>query len=118
MKTIWRMRLLNMCVLLVAMGLSACSFLATPPAELLARNDHVALAAWYENEAARVRQKAQEMDQMVEAYQRDPERARQMMTHGSPKVDFVPQCHILAAAYRNAATEAETLAKSHGEFIP
>lgn len=118
MKSIWRMRLINMFVLLVAMGLSACSFLATPPAELLARNDHVALAAWYENEAARLRQKAQEMDQMVEAYQRDPERARQMMTHGSPKVDFVQQCHILAAAYRNAATEAETLAKSHPEFNP
>ncbi len=118
MESIWRMRLLNMCVLLVAMGLSACSFLATPPAELLARNDHVTLAAWYENEAAGLRQKAQEMDQMVEAYQRDPERARQMMTHGSPKIDFVPQCHILAAAYRNAATQAETLATSHREFIP
>ena len=76
------------------------------------------LAAWYGNEATGLRQKAQEMDQMVEAYQRDPERARQMMTHGSPKIDFVQQCHILAAAYRNAATEAETLATSHREFIP
>ena len=118
MKSIWRMRLINMFVLLVAMGLSGCSFLATPPAELLARNDHVALAAWYENEAARLRQKAQEMDQMVEAYRRDPERAQRMTSHGSPKVDFVQQCHILAAAYRNAATQAETLATSHREFIP
>jgi hypothetical protein len=118
MESIWRTRLINMFVLLAALGLSACSFVATPPAELLARNDHVALAAWYENESARLRQKAQEMDQMVEAYRRDPERAQRMMSHGSPKVDFVQQCTILAAAYRHAATEAETLAKSHRGLLP
>lgn len=117
MESIWRTRLINMFVLLVALGLSACSFVATPPAELLARNDHVALAAWYENEAGRLRQKAQEMDQMVEEYRKNPEHASRMMLHG-PKVDFVQQCHILAAAYRHAATEAETLAKSHRVFIP
>lgn len=37
MESIWRTRLINMFVLLAALGLSACSFLATPPAELLAR---------------------------------------------------------------------------------
>lgn len=55
---------------------------------------------------------------MVEASQRDPERAQRMMSHGSPKIDFVQQCKILAAAYRHAATEVETLTKSHREFIP
>lgn len=113
MQSVRRTRLINMLVFLAAFGLSACSFISTPPDELLARNDHVALAAWYENEAARLRQKAKEMDQMAEAYRWDPERAQRMMSHGSPKVDFVQQCNILAAAYRNAATEAETLAKSH-----
>jgi hypothetical protein len=39
-------------------------FVATPPHELLARYDHVALAAWYENEAVRLHQKAKEMDQI------------------------------------------------------
>ena len=118
MESIWRTRLINMCVVLVALGLLACAFVATPPADLLAKDDHVALAAWYENEAARLLQKAKEMDQMVEEYRRDPERAQQMMSHGSPKVDFVQQCHVLAAAYRNAAQEAETLAKAHRELIP
>lgn len=118
MQSIWRTRLINIVVLVLALGLSACSFIATPPADLLAKNDHVGLAAWYENEAARLSEKAKEMDQMVEEYRRDPERAQRMMSHGSPKVDFVQQCHILAAAYRNAATEAETLAKSHRGFIP
>ena len=118
MQSIRRKGFIKVLALLVALGLSACSFLGSPPGELLARNDHVALAAWYENEAARLRQKAKEMDQMVEEYRRDPERAQRMMSHGSPKVDFVQQCHILAAAYRNAEKEAETLAKSHREFIP
>jgi len=118
MESIWRTRLINMFVLLVALGLSACSFVATPPDELLARNDQVALAAWYENEAARLHQKAKEMDQMVEEYRRDPERAQRMMSHGSPKVDFVQQCKILAAAYTTAAREAETLAQSHRDMMP
>ncbi|MDI3461330.1 MAG: hypothetical protein OJF50_000151 [Nitrospira sp.] len=111
-------RLTNACALLVAFGLSACSFVAAPPADLLAKNDHVALAAWYENEAARLSEKAKEMDQMVEEYRKDPERAQRMMSHGSPKVDFVQQCKILAAAYRSTAREAETLARSHRDMMP
>ena len=106
------------CALVFAFGLSACSFVATPPDELLAKKDHVALTAWYENEAVRLHQRAKEMDRMVEEYRRDPERAQQMMSHGSPKVDFVQECKTLAAAYRNAAKEAETLAKFHSELIP
>ena len=118
MHSIRRRTLINAIALLIVCGLSACSFVATPPAQLLAKNDHVDLAAWYEQEAARLLQKATEMDQMVEAYQRDRQRAQQMMSHGSQKVDFVQQCKILAAAYTNAAREAETLATSHREFIP
>jgi hypothetical protein len=106
------------CALILAFGLSACSFVATPPAELLAKNDHVALAAWYDKEAARLSEKAKEMDRMVEEYRKDPERAQQMISHGSSKADFVQECKILAAAYRSAAREAETLAKSHRELIP
>ena len=111
-------RLTYACALLLAFGLSACSFVATPPAELLAKKDHVGLAAWYENEAVRLSEKAKEMDRMVEEYRRDPERARRMMSHGSSKADFVQECKILAVAYRNAAREAETLAKSHRESTP
>lgn len=41
-----------------------------------------------------------------------------MMSHGSRKANFVQECKTLAASYRHAATEAETLTKSHLEFIP
>lgn len=67
MSSDWRTRLINVFALVLALGLSGCSFVATPPDELLARNDHRALATWYDNEAARLQQKAKEMDQMVEA---------------------------------------------------
>lgn len=70
MQRIWRTRLITIVALLVMCGLPACSFIETPPGELLAKNDHVALAAWYQKEAARLRQKAGEMNQMVETYQR------------------------------------------------
>ena len=113
MQSVSRKRLNNMLLFLVTLGLSACSFTATPAADLLDRNDHVALAAWYDNDAARLRQKAKEMDQMVEEYQRNPEQAQQSMSHGSPKVDFVQQCKILAAAYTSAAREAEAMAQAH-----
>jgi len=107
-----------MLILPVALGLSACSFVATPQDELVAKHDHVALAAWYEKEAARLHEKAKEMDLMVEEYRKDPERGRSLMSHGSSKADFVQECKILAAAYRNAARQAEALAKSHRELIP
>jgi len=47
--------------LLVMLGLMACSFVESPPAELIAKQDHVALAALYQNEAVRLRQKAKEI---------------------------------------------------------
>jgi len=33
-----------------------------------------------------------------------------------PKTDFVQECHILAAMYRNAARQAESLATSYREM--
>ncbi len=118
MTTHFSKRIFKGSALLVALGLSACSFVATPPDDLVARNDHRALAAWYQNEAARLYEKAKEMDQMVEVYQRDPERAEQMMSHGSRKANFGQECKTLAASYRNAGREGETLANSHRELIP
>ena len=37
-----------------------------PPAKLLERHDHAALARWYEQEAATLRQRAEEMRTMVQ----------------------------------------------------
>lgn len=106
-------RFVTILIFVLTLGLSGCGFVAPPPDELLAKQDHVALAAWYQNEAVRLRQKAKEMEQMAEEYGRDRERAEQKMSHGSRKADFVQECKRLAAAYTTAAKEAETLAQSH-----
>ena len=102
-------------VLLVMLSEVACTIIAPPPQELLAKNDHAALAVCYEKEAANLRQKAREMEVMIEEYRKDRERGRKLMIH-PPKTDFVQECHILAAMYRNAARQAESLATSYREM--
>ena len=43
-----------------------------PPRDLLVRNDHAGLEAWYLKEAADLRQRAKEMMVMAEEYQKNP----------------------------------------------
>lgn len=102
-------------VVLVMVGVVACTIIAPPPQELVAKNDHAALAVWYEKEAANLRQKAREMEVMIEEYRKDRERGGKLMIH-LPKFDFVQECHNLAVMYTNAATQAENMAKSHREM--
>jgi predicted class III extradiol MEMO1 family dioxygenase len=89
---------------------------APAPQALLAKNDHKAVAAWYANEAAKLRQKAHEMEVMEEEYRQDPERGRQLMVH-APKADFVEACKTLATMYTNAAKQAEGLANLHQSLV-
>lgn len=100
---------------LVIVGVVACTIIAPPPQELVAKNDHAALAVWYEKEAANLRQKAREMEVMIEEYRKDRERGRKLMIH-PPKFDFVQECNNLTVMYTNAATQAENLATSHREM--
>jgi hypothetical protein len=84
---------------------------------LVAKQDHQAVAAWYEKEAASLRQKAHEMEVMEEEYRQDPERGRQLMVH-APKADFIEACKKLAAMYTDAAKQAETLSSLHQSLVP
>lgn len=101
--------------LLVMLGVVACTIIAPPPQELVAKNDHAALAVWYDKEAANLQQKAKDMEVMIEEYRKDRERGRKLMIH-PPKFDFVQECNNLAAMYTNAARQAENLATSHREL--
>ena len=101
--------------LLIMLGTVACTVIAPPPQELLAKNDHAALAVWYEQEAANLRQKAREMEVMIKEYRKDRERGRRLMIH-PPKTDFEQECNNLAAMYTNAARQAESLATSYREM--
>ena len=92
-------------VLLVS--LTACA--TVPPRELVERNDHAGLAAWYEQEATRLRGKAEEMRQMVAEYAKPSYQPSPKTT----KSELIDHCHVFIRYYTQAAEEAETLAKLH-----
>ena len=104
-------------LVLIGVGLLACTMIAPAPQALLAKNDHKAVAAWYGHEAAMLREKAHEMEVMEEEYREDPERGRQLMVH-APKADFIEACRKLAAMYTDAAKQAETLSSLHQSLVP
>ena len=89
-------------------GLVACAMMASPPQDLVAKNDHAALAAWYEKEAAHLRRHAKDMTMMAESYQKNPGPSTRGVV--SSKIDFVPHVQTLADMYTKAAEEADQLA--------
>jgi hypothetical protein len=88
-------------------SLTACA--TVPPRELVERNDHVGLAAWYEQEATRLRGKAEEMRQMAAEYANPSYQPSPKTT----KSELIDHCHVFMRYYTQAAEEAETLAKLH-----
>ena len=94
-------------ILFLAMAM-ACTTM-TPPRDLIERNDHTALTAWYANEAVRLRDKADEMRRMAEAY-------AEPTYHLSPKEsreDLILHCQLFIEYYSKAAVEADALASLH-----
>lgn len=89
------------------------------PRELLNRNDHTVLAAWYKNEADSLRSRAEEMRQMAEwfaaARLQSPLSLPESVNPGQSKLSMVVHCRNLAQAYEAAAEENAALAKAHAE---
>ena len=81
---------------------------SSPPRELVQRNDHGGLAAWYQEKASELRMQAEEMRQMGKEYE--------ILT---PKVGqqsiLVQHCKNLEEKYTKAAEEFDALAKLHME---
>lgn len=96
-------------------GLVACAMIASPPEELIAKDDHAALAAWYEKDAAHLREHAKDMMAMAEAYEKRPGRKSRGVV--STKLDFVEHCQTIAAMYNKAAAEADALAEEHRAIL-
>lgn len=110
----WNMRR-SVVMVLVLSVLAACAIMASPPRDMIAKNDHAALAAWYDKEAAHLRQHAKDMVVMAEEYEKNPGPS----TRGglSPKLDILDHCRSLAATYTKAAEEADLLAKGHRDMM-
>ena len=101
-------------VALMMVGVVACAVIASPPQDLIAKNDHAGLETWYVKEAAHLRQRATDMLVMAEEYQKNPG----LSTRGvvSNKIDMVQHCQSLAAIYTKAADEAEVIAHAHRDM--
>ncbi len=106
-------RQLSWFVLLFVVVVMACS--TSPPRELIERNDHNGLATWYEQEALRLRGKAEEMRQMVERYSVF---SYPTVSPKETKADLIAHCRSFMQYYTKAAEEAEALAKLHREQEP
>ena len=100
---------------LIMVGVVACAVIASPPQDLVAKNDHAGLETWYVKEAAHLRQRAKDMQVMAEEYQKNPEASSRGVM--SPKIDMVQHCQTLAAIYTKAADEAEVIARAHRDMI-
>ena len=81
---------------------------SSPPRELVQRNDHGGLIAWYQEEARELRMRAEEMRLMGKEYEiLTPKLGQQS--------NLVQHCNNLEEKYTKAAEEFDALAKLHME---
>ena len=99
-----------LCGLLLG-GVVGCSMVSSPPSQI-AQSDHSALATWYDNEAAHLRQKAKDMEDMKVKYRNNPTMDHTAMG-GSHKAGFIQHCDNLISLYTKGAEEADQMAKEH-----
>lgn len=103
-------------VAFMMMGVVACSMVSDPPVSQISPTDHAALAAWYESEAAHLRQKAKENAEMEEYYRKHPAYAQGQIAEGG-KIDVAQHCEALIAMYTKGAEQADQLAKGHRAMV-
>ncbi len=104
-----------LCGLLLG-GVVGCSMVGHPPVSQIAPTDHAALAAWYDNETAQLRQKAKDMELMAQRYQQYPALIPIEGKH-SPKIDVQQHCNNLVSLYTKSAEEADGLSRGHRSMV-
>lgn len=93
----------------VMFGLMACTVIERPPQDLITKDDHAALAAWYVKEAGRLRWKAEEMRLMLEIYAKPSYQPAPKES----KAELIAHCQRFIEYYTKAAEEAERMAQAH-----
>ena len=108
--------LIGYIVALMMVGVVACTVAAadtdSPPQDLVAKNDHAGLEAWYMKEAAHLRKRTKDMMAMAEEYKKIPSRPGSV----SAKIMLIEHCQTLTANYAKAADEAEVIAQAHRDM--
>ena len=113
--TIWKRWIQRsvLCGLLLG-GLVAFATIVSAAESMPSIKDHAAMAAWYDKEAANLRQHEKDMKVMKEEYAKNPNlihsKTGDGMTH---KMDPVQHCDSLVMYYAKAAEGAEALAAGH-----
>jgi gas vesicle protein len=119
--TIWKRWIQGsvLCGLLLG-GLVGCAgMMAHPSVGQIASDDHAALAAWYDTEAAQLRQSAKDEMAMAEAYRKSPGTMDPGLVTKRPNRmgNMAQHYEIHAAMYTKAAEEAEQLAQDHRDML-
>ena len=104
-----------LCGLLLT-GLVGCSMVASPPVSQIASTDHAALAAWYDKEAAQLRQKAKDMELMAQRYRERPALVAIEGKHAA-KTDVQQHCSNLISLYTKSAEEADEFTQMHRGMV-
>ena len=94
---------------LIPLLVLASGCVSGPPTELIIRDDHLGLAEWYQQEAFRLRSKADEMRSMRQQYDNP-------LFQPSPKEtrdELIAHCDLFIKYYTQAAGEADALATIH-----
>ena len=102
---------------LMMVGVVACTVPSdidsAPPQDLVTKNEHAGLEAWYVKESAHLRKRTKDMMAMAEEYQKISSRPGSVPA----KIMLAQHCQTLAADYAKAADEAEVMARAHRDLI-
>ena len=85
----------------------------TSPLESINKNDHSALLTYYSEQAKELQDRAKHWDMIAEAYEKHPEPAGK-----TSSAEHAAHCRSIAKDYRQAAQEADALAREHRAMLP
>lgn len=100
-------------VAVAAVALLATTPVASARADVPDADDHAAMAAMYSREAEALRRKAAEHELMLHRYENAASLGKGIPF---PRVALTGHCRKLVAAYQEAASSAEALAKAEAEL--
>ena len=101
-------------LMLLALGLFTHATAAEKsPVTSINKSDHAGLVTYYSHEAKELREKATHWDMIAETYDKHQEPAG-----ASSAAEHAAHCRNIAKDYRQAADEADGLAREHRAMLP
>ena len=92
---------------------SHASAAGTSPLESINKSDHSALVTYYSEQAKELQDNAKHWDMIAETYEKHQEPAGK-----ASSAEHAAHCRSIAKDYRQAAQEADALAREHRSMLP